>query len=599
MRNELEEIENIEKFLQNKLEGDDLRAFEQKMQEDAAFKQKVNLQKSLVQRIQHQALFEKIEQAHQRNTGKLQFHKQWSTYVVGVSLIALIGLLFFNTSETPVVSDQKVKVRVDSVKPDFTYSSKEEEKQIPLTTQKTKALIAVKQTVIDSGNNSKPEETWENYCESHKKESQYFMINPKRDTVLLGKEGTIIEIPRNSIAHHKNNDSVKILLREYYEISDILINDLTTTSNEALLETGGMLYLMAFNKQNKPLKINKNKAITCLLPTKNESTSMLKFMGAYTPEGINWIVEQDPEDLRSHSICYDCSTNKINLEHLQELDLGNHLDIILEFDKPSCAVSKVDVDYVFSMQGEPVNESEAWISSLKNEINEKYLHSKNWIPSSSFKDTLRFFVVEMKLPGNKVEKILKMENDNRIFEYAYYQDLKKSMYEPPIDAPTYFKMVQKHMEIALENKYIRCVDDYQSTHNTFREIIQRKKSPLYFVMKLSSFGMSNCDGFLDPKESKDLMLAENFSPHTYLLLKNSKTLVKGKSEEGGMRFKNIPKNTDGMIISIANTDTAIRFLSYDINSDNPINNEKKYEYLNSQELEARLKELKIKLPVWK
>src|SRR5690606_1991447 len=82
---------------------------------------------------------------------------------------------------------------------------------------------------------------------------------------------------------------VKFSVTEYYKISDMLLSNLSTTSNGQLLETGGMVHITA-TSNNEELKLNNGQSIEINFPTKQKENDMQLFSGSWENENnINWI----------------------------------------------------------------------------------------------------------------------------------------------------------------------------------------------------------------------------------------------------------------------------------------------------------------------
>jgi len=113
------------------------------------------------------------------------------------------------------------------------------------------------------------------------KQEQVFMINNKLDTTIVGQNGTVITIPSNL----SKNDSLKLILREFYSKSEMVLAGLSTTSNDRLLETGGMIQLNIFtnNEILKPLC-----DLEIKFPTDNKNENYYIFNGNFTDSKINW-----------------------------------------------------------------------------------------------------------------------------------------------------------------------------------------------------------------------------------------------------------------------------------------------------------------------
>lgn len=119
------------------------------------------------------------------------------------------------------------------------------------------------------------------------KKAQEFIIDNRKDTTLFGEEGSSLLIPANSLG---GSSSIKILLKEFYKTSDIVLNKLSTTSNGEQLVTGGMVNISA-SVNNKPINVLPGKPIKWFLPdTSKEMEQMQLFKGEEKKDGeINWI----------------------------------------------------------------------------------------------------------------------------------------------------------------------------------------------------------------------------------------------------------------------------------------------------------------------
>jgi TonB family protein len=125
------------------------------------------------------------------------------------------------------------------------------------------------------------------------KTAQTFILNANEDKTIMCKEGTKITIKSNSFETESGRPvkgNIKFQVKEYYKTSDILLANLTTTSNGNILETGGMLYTEAFFNGEK-CQLKKGATIEIAFPTKDRKDDMHLFSGQWEKETINWIVE--------------------------------------------------------------------------------------------------------------------------------------------------------------------------------------------------------------------------------------------------------------------------------------------------------------------
>lgn len=103
MRQELQNIEYIERYLENSLSLADKRKFEQHLKEDAQFRAAVNLQRQLITQVKEQAFLQDIAQQHTTFlTQEQQQSKRfwWLTPISGVLALALVAVWWFSNQQT-------------------------------------------------------------------------------------------------------------------------------------------------------------------------------------------------------------------------------------------------------------------------------------------------------------------------------------------------------------------------------------------------------------------------------------------------------------------------------------------------------------------
>lgn len=122
-------------------------------------------------------------------------------------------------------------------------------------------------------------------------QSQFLDIDTKEDNVVEGENGTIIICPQGCFLNNKGQTvvgKVKIELAEALSLQHMIQSNLTTTSNGALLETDGMIYLNA-TKENEQLRINPAIPIRIEIPTLKKKAGMKVYQGSRDEKGnMNW-----------------------------------------------------------------------------------------------------------------------------------------------------------------------------------------------------------------------------------------------------------------------------------------------------------------------
>lgn len=128
-----------------------------------------------------------------------------------------------------------------------------------------------------------------------KQEPQQYCINPTRDTVLVGEQGTILYFKANSIAVPKGIDTcVVICLTEMFRKSDMILNNITTVSNGKIIESQGMVNVEA-KLNEKMLDLKKDADYLVMIPTDTIDLGLTVFNGDEAHDMLNWLVNNNAE----------------------------------------------------------------------------------------------------------------------------------------------------------------------------------------------------------------------------------------------------------------------------------------------------------------
>ncbi len=133
-----------------------------------------------------------------------------------------------------------------------------------------------------------------NQIEKLAKPAQTFLINPKRDTILIGKEGTQVYIRANSFAMKDQNTPIEIKLTEFYKKSDFILNNLSTsTTTDELLESGGTIDIQA-SSGNEQLNLKQGASLQVVFKDKKADDGMEAYYARNGETVLKWSTE--PED---------------------------------------------------------------------------------------------------------------------------------------------------------------------------------------------------------------------------------------------------------------------------------------------------------------
>jgi len=121
------------------------------------------------------------------------------------------------------------------------------------------------------------------------KPAQFFDVDPNKDTVLFGDEGTAIYIKAGALL---SKNPVEIELVEYYSLDDYIKSGLQTSSNGEMIVTGGTVYLNAQEKESKKqVGIDQEKGIGLDFTIGKDDPDMQIFVQDPNSEGrLNWVL---------------------------------------------------------------------------------------------------------------------------------------------------------------------------------------------------------------------------------------------------------------------------------------------------------------------
>lgn len=122
-------------------------------------------------------------------------------------------------------------------------------------------------------------------------EPQTFVVNTDKDTVISGAQGSVIYLPPNAFVDKNGNpitDNVSIELAEGFTIKDMLLSNLTTSSNGEPLISDGMIYINA-TANGEDVFVNPESKPYVQIPTKKRQDGMMLYQGERDSLGnMNW-----------------------------------------------------------------------------------------------------------------------------------------------------------------------------------------------------------------------------------------------------------------------------------------------------------------------
>ncbi|MEN9002205.1 MAG: hypothetical protein ABF242_07830 [Flavobacteriales bacterium] len=252
MRNQLNVIHAIDKYLRGVLDEAETQEFENRLKTDTQLQQEVAKQQLLMEGIKRSAL----KASAVKGQKKFKTIKTLKYVGVFVAAISAVSLYVMNQNEAPANSETA-----------------------PTT---------------ELGIESLP--------------TQGYNLNTAQDTVIETENGSVFVIPADAFETENGEPvtgTVNFEIKEAFEDLDIMKAGLTTTSDGELLETGGMFFLDATQNGQK-LRLKKGKEILSQLPNLHPEKDMKLFDGEVQDDGtINWV---NPKEFEKDLITVDITS---------------------------------------------------------------------------------------------------------------------------------------------------------------------------------------------------------------------------------------------------------------------------------------------------
>jgi hypothetical protein len=301
MRPDLNTLEKIDLYTSGQMNGKDASKFEDQLKNDPLLQSQLDNQLLIIQAAKRKILSKQINTAAKGGKFGLKYK-----IIFGLITLLFIGLFFssklflseddilqidkkVNTTNPSknmeVVNNKKVTIQIDSTSNNSVIPEK--------TYPKKKYLEPKKETNSDLNETKSNDEFYDfNGLKCWVKPNiQTFEIDANKTETIEGENGTLIIIPKNSFLDTNNKivqGKVNFELIEAYDLADMLLYNLTTTSNGDALETGGMFYTNA-TQNDRQLSIDQNKPMIIQVPCVEEKPNMLAFESEIDSVGeINW-----------------------------------------------------------------------------------------------------------------------------------------------------------------------------------------------------------------------------------------------------------------------------------------------------------------------
>lgn len=129
-------------------------------------------------------------------------------------------------------------------------------------------------------------------------ESQLIYLNLSKNRILHGKEGTTLIFPAGCL--DQDTGIVIVKLQEYYNLPEMLLEKLTTTSGLQVLETDGMVNIAIESEVGKKVCLANGKSFEIKMPKSKDNMSL--FYGKKIGDNIDWMISKEAKQSTVDSI---------------------------------------------------------------------------------------------------------------------------------------------------------------------------------------------------------------------------------------------------------------------------------------------------------
>jgi TonB family protein len=347
-------------------------------------------------------------------------------------------------------------------------------------------------------------------------------ISNDRDTILSLPQGTRLLIPSNAFGTRRGNPRlVNLKVREYYSLADIVSENLTTTTKDNILETGGMIHIVA-SGDGEECSLNSGKEIQISFPVNVWKPGMQLFRG--TRDSLKRIEWEVPP---SEQTTLEVSNLNFVVEQMPEFPGGyealtRYLRKNLSY--PADARRKgiegiVFVTFVVDDSGSVVNP--AVVGGVHRSLDKAAIDvistMPKWVPGRNGKkpvDVTMTFPIRFSLDGTNLSV-----SPNAVNPYSDQQ----------------IKNFGKNMT------------DSKIADSAMDEVS-------YYILRTANLGWINCDRFIDAKVRIDFRLfipeADSGALDVKLIFKNIRAILPGVRVGDYYHFPNVPQDEQADILAL-------------------------------------------------
>ncbi len=216
------------------------------------------------------------------------------------------------------------------------------------------------------------------FKEQQKKANQTFVFNAQKGSLIKGIKGTVVQIPPDCFVDSSGipaTGKIELTLREAYDAKDLILQNLSTTAGDKLLETGGTIFLAAKTENGQELSIADDKIITASMSAKEASLpEMQTFEGEVDSAGnVGWTATQ--QSVRSVSLLDNF--NKYGFNNYSQSHIDKDIALLKKTPEFHLKLPKEMKKQVFRSREPRRPKLRSYSRPQKNDLKNKYAKRKN------------------------------------------------------------------------------------------------------------------------------------------------------------------------------------------------------------------------------
>lgn len=448
-------------------------------------------------------------------------------------------------------------------------------------------------------------ELWQDLGRDHLQE---FSIEPGKGNMIQGKGGTKVWLPPNALTFTDGTQPktpVRLLLKESYAYSEMIIDGLSTQSDGQLLETGGMVYLEA-EAEGRSLQLASGQQLTIGMPTAQLQEGMQLFMGERGVDGSvnNWTPTQQAPAPTMQDILNDLPPKPAISRHWihppkQRIDDSNEPQAPQKPVRPhepfkprreSIVYHPGALAGIFMTKAKRKQKEEALYASRMEEYEQKMdKYRERKVKYDGALEAYTAALQTYKLAHQEWDRKQQEQKENFKSTPAYQTYLLAKKKSAEARRAVYEQQMDEWFALKLQ-----IIAEYEAKYG---KIVGAGNVARQYVYQVNRMGWINCDRFYDvsPEEKVDLAIedVDEEQAELFVIFKDIRNIMKARKVSGKSQYqvKNLPRDMDIRVVGVKIIDGKPQLAIRDtkVSDQSPLRLQ--YQAANLQKIRTALKDL--------